>query len=285
VDGYEMAVESRAYPLFRYDPDQGVTFSECVSLEGNPEIEAEWPTYTLAYKEEDGAEQKMQLPMTFADFALGEGRFAKQFRKAPPDTWNDDMVPLAEFLKFDADERDGKFPYIWAVDKKQRLMRVLVSAELVNACEERQHFWQQLKDVAGLNAPTVDEAAIAEQARAELLGQISASLANFGTAIPAAASPGAAPSAAPAKVAEGFDAVWIDTPECTACDECTKLAPKAFAYNEDKKAVVIDPKGTTFANIVKAAEKCTAGIIHPGTPWNMNEPGIDKLIARAAKFN
>ena len=25
--------------------------------------------------------------------------------------------------------------------------------------------------------------------------------------------------------------------------------------------------------------------IHPGTPWNMGEPGVEKLMARAAKFN
>jgi pyruvate-ferredoxin/flavodoxin oxidoreductase len=283
VERSKLAVESRAYPLFRYDPDQGVTFSECVSLEGNPEMEADWPTYSLAYVDEEGAEQKMDLPMTFADFALGEGRFAKQFRKAPPDTWNDDMMMLGDFLKLAADEREGKFPYIWAVDKKRQLMRVIVSQELVNSCEERQHFWQQLKDVAGVNAPAVDEAAIAAQARAALLGEISASLANFGTA-----TPFAAPAAAPVQVSGGEgnnDSVWIDTPECTACDECTKLAPKVFAYNGDKKATIVDPHGTTYANLVKAAEKCTAGIIHPGMPWNMAEPGIDKLIARAAKFN
>ncbi len=281
----KLAVESRAYPLFRYDPDLGTTFSECVSLEGNPDMDAAWPTYALSYKDEEGNEKKMDLPMTFADFALGEGRFAKQFRKAPPETWNDDMVLLADFLKLDADERDGKFPYIWAVDKKQRLMRVIVSAEMVNSCEERQQFWLQLKDVAGLNTVAVDEAAIAEKARAELLGEIAASLASFGTGIPVATVAAATPAAGPVKGADGFDAVWIDTPECTACDECTKLAPKAFVYNDDKKAVVVDPKGTTFANIVKAAEKCTAGIIHPGSPWNMSEPGIDKLVARAAKFN
>jgi pyruvate-ferredoxin/flavodoxin oxidoreductase len=285
VERSKLAVESRAYPLFRYDPDQGVTFSECVSLEGNPEMDAEWPVYALEYKDEEGNVQKMELPMTFADFALGEGRFAKQFRKAPQETWNDDMVLLADFLKLDANDRDGKFPFIWAVDKTQRLMRVIVSQELVNSCEERQHYWQQLKDVAGLNVPEVNEAAIAEQARAELLGQISASLASLGGGMPVAAGAAAPAAAAPAKSADGYESVWIETPECTACDECTKLAPKAFAYNADKKATVIDPRGTTFANLVKAAEKCTAGIIHPGTPWNTGEAGLEKLIARAAKFN
>jgi pyruvate-ferredoxin/flavodoxin oxidoreductase len=286
VEQSRLAVESRAYPLFRYNPDLGVTFSECVSLEGNPDMDAEWPSYSLAYKDEDGNERKMELPMTFADFALTEGRFAKQFRKAPPETWNDDMVQLAEFLKLSTDDREGKFPYIWAVDRKQRLMRVIVSQELVNSCEERQHFWQQLKDVAGLNKAEVDVEAIAEKARAELLGKISASLANFGAGIPVAAPAGAAPvSAAPAPGPDGYEPVYIDTPECTACDECTKLAPKTFAYNDDKKAYVINPQGTKYADLVKAAEKCTAGCLHPGTPWNMNEPGLDKLIARAAKYN
>jgi pyruvate-ferredoxin/flavodoxin oxidoreductase len=229
----------------------------------------------------------MELPMTFADFALTEGRFAKQFRKAPPETWNDDMVLLADFLKLETDDRDGKFPYIWAVDKKNRLMRVMVSQELVNSCEERQQFWRQLKDVAGLNKTEVDLEAIAEQARAELLGKISASLANFGSGI-AVDAPVSVSGSAPVASAggpDGYEPVYIDTPECTACDECTKLAPKVFAYNDEKKAIVINPQGTKFADLVKAAEKCTAGCLHPGTPWNMSEAGIDKLIARAAKYN
>ncbi|HQN52454.1 MAG TPA: thiamine pyrophosphate-dependent enzyme, partial [Phenylobacterium sp.] len=81
VEQSKLAVESRAYPLFRFNPDAGVTFSECVSLEGNPDLDAEWPEYTLQYVDEAGDKQQMTLPMTFADFALTEGRFAKQFRK------------------------------------------------------------------------------------------------------------------------------------------------------------------------------------------------------------
>ena len=82
-----------------------------------------------------------------------------------------------------------------------------------------------------------------------------------------------------------YEPVWIESPECTACDECVTLAPKTFVYNDQKLAVVINPKGSKFADIVKAAEKCTASCIHPGTPWNMSEPGVEKLMARAVKFN
>jgi pyruvate-ferredoxin/flavodoxin oxidoreductase len=278
----KMAVESRAFPLFRYDPDLGDTFSECTTLEGNPSLDADWPSYKLDYVDEQGP-QSMTLAMTFADFALSEGRFAKQFKKAAPDSWNDDQVLLADFLKLSEDERDGKFPFIWTVDKKNRLVRVLVSAEMVKSCEERQQFWQQLRDVAGINRPAVDEAAIAARIRAELIQQVTASL---GGAVSAAPAAGAAPvAAAPAAASGGHDAVWVDSPECTACDECMNINGKIFGYNDQKKAVVLNPTAGTFLDIVKAAEKCTAGIIHPGSPWNPAEANVDKLVARAAKFN
>ncbi len=35
-------------------------------------------------------------------------------------------------------------------------------------------------------------------------------------------------------------APWLDTDQCTACDECTKLNPKIFAYNANKKAYIKD---------------------------------------------
>jgi pyruvate-ferredoxin/flavodoxin oxidoreductase len=78
--------------------------------------------------------------------------------------------------------------------------------------------------------------------------------------------------------------VWIETPDCTTCDECVDIAPAMFKYDDDKKAIVIDPTAGTFEQIVRSAEKCTAVIIHPGTPWNPDEPNLEKLIKRAEKF-
>jgi pyruvate-ferredoxin/flavodoxin oxidoreductase len=184
----KLAVESRAYPLFRYDPDAGETFSECVSLEGNPSPDADWPAYALDYVDEDGAKARMDLPVTFADFAATEARFGKHFRKAPPETWNDAMIPLAELLAMAPNERGGRFPYIWATDPKGRLMRLIVAEELVRASDERRQFWRQLKDVAA-PAP-VEESAVAERVRADLLQRISASLGLTATAAPAAAGGG-----------------------------------------------------------------------------------------------
>ena len=94
--------------------------------------------------------------------------------------------------------------------------------------------------------------------------------------------PGGARGAAPA--AGGYEPVWIETPECDACDECTKINPKIFAYNDNKQAVVINPQGGSFKDIVRAAEKCSVSCIHPGTPFNPNEKDLDKLVKRAEKY-
>ncbi|MBP6764835.1 MAG: pyruvate ferredoxin oxidoreductase, partial [Rubrivivax sp.] len=294
VDQSKLAVESRAYPLFRFDPDAGQTFSECVSLEGNPAPDLDWPVYALNHVDETGAPQRLDLPVTFADFAATEGRFGKQFRKAPMETWNDNMLPLADLLQLDADERSGRFPYIWAVDGKKRLMRLIVSEELVRACEERLQFWRQLKDVAARPGAEADTVAIAERVRADLMQRISASLGLSGSdagtpalalSAPAAPAASAAPGAAASSPAGSHEPCWVESPECSACDECTTLAPGAFAYNGQRQAIVINPKGAKYADLVKCAEKCTAGCLHPGTPWNPAEPGLDKLVARAAKYH
>jgi len=171
----KLAVESRAYPLFRYDPDAGKKLDECFDLEGNPAPDADWPTYTLKY-EQAGSEKEMELPMTFADFAITEVRFRKHFRLAPQDTWNDDMVPLAEFLDLDDDDREGKYPFIWSVDKKRHLTRLLVAKPIVESCEDRRDFWTMLRSLAGMDKPVISRDQIAGEVRREIAGKITSRL-------------------------------------------------------------------------------------------------------------
>jgi len=139
--------------------------------------------------------------------------------------------------------------------------------------------------VAKVTAGAIDESAIVEKARAEILAHLTASLVGLGSGGVPAESAAPTPASPVAAAADGYESVYIDTPECSACDECTTIAPKAFVYNDQKLAIVVNPQGAKFADFVKAAEKCTSGCLHPGTPWNMNEPGIEKLMARAAKYN
>lgn len=89
----------------------------------------------------------------------------------------------------------------------------------------------------------------------------------------------------PATPALSFDEPWIDTPLCTSCNDCTNLNPLLFLYNEDKQALLGDLNAGTYAQLVEAAELCPADCIHPGKPWNPDEPGLDELIERAIPYN
>ncbi|MCA9758953.1 MAG: 2-oxoacid:acceptor oxidoreductase family protein [Candidatus Eisenbacteria bacterium] len=291
----KLAVESRAYPIFRYDPDAGKTPEECFDLEGNPSIDVDWPTYKLKYKE-GSRDREMELPMTFADFALTEVRFRKHFRMAPQDTWNENMVPLAEFLDMAADEREGLFPFVWSVDKKNHLIRLLVSKSIVESCEDRRDFWIQLRALAGIRAEECSRDELETQVRNDVVGRIAAGLMQWAggeggaslATLPAAAptnGAAAAPAGAAPADANGYMAPWIDTDQCTSCDECIKINNKVFAYNASKKAFIQNPDGGSYKDLVKAAEKCTARVIHPGLPKARTEKDIDKWIARGEKFN
>lgn len=292
----KLAVESRAYPIFQYNPDKGIKIGEALDISGNPSIEKIWPSYQLKYIE-SGREKSMEVAMTFADFAITEARFRKHFRKVPRDAWNENMLPLVEFLELAEQEREGKFPFIWAVDRKQQLSRVLVAKPMVDSCEERRDFWILLRDLAGVEIGKPDEEAVKNQIRAEVVGKIAQGLMKLAGdggdgLVDLAIGNGASAAAAPAEATNGKASVngesmapWIETEECTSCDECTKINPKIFAYNAGKKAFIKDPKGGPYQDLVKAAEKCTAGVIHPGLPLNKTEKDIEKWVVRGEKFN
>ena len=64
---------------------------------------------------------------------------------------------------------------------------------------------------------------------------------------------------------------------------CAFVMPSV--YNDDRQAIIADPKAGPYADLVEAAELCPARCIHPGKPLDASEPGLDDLIARAEPFN
>lgn len=156
-----LALESRAFPFLTYDPDAGATFADCLSLDGNPAADERWPTYTLEVVGENGAVERLQLPLTIADWAATEGRFKKHFRSLPRDEWNADLISFAEYLDLPADAREGKTPFIHVADRERRLGRLAVSQEIVRLAEDRLLFWSQLRQLAGAEvaAPVRDRVA------------------------------------------------------------------------------------------------------------------------------
>jgi pyruvate-ferredoxin/flavodoxin oxidoreductase len=355
-----LALESRAFPFLVYDPDAGSSVADCLNLEGNPAIDDVWPTYTLEYTDDAGATQKMEMPLTIADWAATEARFKKHFKPADIAEGAEAFVRFADFIALTPEARAGKTPFIYTVAADKKLTKLTVSHEMVQLATDRLLFWSQLKELAGLRISDEirDSITTALQAdyevkmsalRAEYEAKISELKARYPKLIArrlaegllgagnrnrtvaellesAEKFPGLEPldfdgwsparaadalerepvngngavaavsvtDVAPAAVAVadpveaedefGIEA-YIETDRCTSCNECTNLNNRMFAYNANKQAYIKDIKAGTFAQLVTAAERCPALLIHPGTPVNPNEKDLEKWITRAEPFN
>ncbi|MEE8396684.1 MAG: hypothetical protein V3S29_11560 [bacterium] len=334
----ELALASRAFPQFVYDPERAADFVSCLDLSENPELEQVWPVRPLAYQGEGGEPETVERPFTFADFAAGEPELAAHFSPLPESDGADGAVPLAEFLGLTADRRKGKTPYILSVDGQKKLVRLVPSQSMVAQTADKMHLWHTLQELGGIRNPFVQaaeqravqrlseekEQALSTQ-KTELEAQfagrekavVAAAMKNLALKLtgmapvgaslegPPAVAPQAAqtPSAdaasataqpapaveAPAPAAEEAPAAvselpWIEPKLCTTCDECTTINKKIFVYNSDKKATIKDPRGGPFRDIVKSAEKCSSGAIHPGMPLDPNEKDLEKWIKRAEPF-
>lgn len=69
----KLAVQSRAFPVFMYDPDAGPTMKSRFNLTGNPNVDRDWAWVK-------GADGNM-TELNFLDWAKTEGRFKKHFDK------------------------------------------------------------------------------------------------------------------------------------------------------------------------------------------------------------
>jgi pyruvate-ferredoxin/flavodoxin oxidoreductase len=155
-----------------------------------------------------------------------------------------------------------------------------------------------LKAIAGVRSAAGDDRrSVEERARRDVVARIAqglmqwasgdgeAPLVELGELPPPGDDTAAAGNDAVDSAGGDYVAPWIETEECTACDECININSAMFAYNEAGKAVITDAKAGSYQDLVKAAEKCTAQVIHPGLPGDRSAPDIERWIARGEKYN
>ncbi|WP_133513027.1 4Fe-4S binding protein [Candidatus Thiosymbion oneisti] len=177
-----LAVATRTFPLFRYDPKADGVFGTRIELGANPEPLATWergsiqptdrhPASTAAKEAtlpEDGA-------MTPAHWALGEARFRHWFQPLAEDAA--DPLPLDAYLELSESERRGRTPYVSQGQPQRDPARYQVAPELVAVCQERRDAWRLLQELAGLVTPFTErvrreaEEQVAAERQAELAAQ------------------------------------------------------------------------------------------------------------------
>ena len=156
----QLAVASRTLPLFRYDPRIEGVFGSRISLDGNPA-----PDQSLAQGEDD------ENPLTLADWALGQERFASQFEPLADDAAS--PTPLHEWLQLDAKGRKGKTPYVATGDGEDE-QRFAVSQALADTAVQCLANWQTLQELAGVVTPFTEK--LEQEIRAQLADEHQAAL-------------------------------------------------------------------------------------------------------------
>ncbi len=271
-----LAVESRMHPLFVHDPRRGDDLAQRFSIEGNPDQDQTWTTSTLEHLDENGQLQLLTTPLTPAEFALGEVRFKKQFRKLAAD--QEGAVPIDEFVALPNAARAGKVPFIYATDGKRRLIKLACAPAIVALVEDRRRYWHTLQYLSGLRQAELssqfngelaelrgkyEEALAARETTLDSLARAMSDLASssrapvgsfagpapvtgFGTI----ASPATASSAGSTAVLD--KPVWLDPadePLCNDCGTCYQELPQLF----EKTKMVIDGEARTIARMIPGA--------------------------------
>ena len=284
------AMSSRAFPAFSYDPGRGPDIATRFSLENNPQPEVDWPLEFLTYADQDLQAVTEELAFTFVDFLLADRRHARHFAVIPRAQWGEGLVTARQWLESPPADAATGLPYVLAVDDADLLCRVVVDERMMRAAQRCREAWHRLQELGGIHDSRAEallarEKALWEQARAV---EVAALAPADNPAAPgeqppvAAAIPGTA--AAEDEAAPDPDKAYIETLRCSSCNECTLASPKMFAYDQNKQAYIADLKAGTYRQLVEAAESCQVSVIHPGKPWNPDEPGLDELIERARPF-
>ncbi len=269
-----MAVESRMHPLFVHDPRRGPTMHDWFSIDGNPDADKNWTTTTLEYLDDEGGLQLLTTPLTPAEFALGEVRFKKQFRKVRPDE-DTKAVPIDEYVELPPDQRAEHLPFVYATDEDRHLIKVACSHSIVSLVEDRRRYWQTLQYLSGVHEAQLnalhredieelrsryEEAATARESSLDEIARAMSELATSSRAPAAAGIPGMpmagastpAPAEAAPAPAEAKGPIWLDTADealCNDCGTCYQELPQFFA----KTTVVIDGEARVIARMIPAA--------------------------------
>ncbi len=284
-----LAVESRMNPVFVHDPRRGSTLHDWFSLDGNPDIAKTWTNTDLAYRDDAGELQLMTLPLTPAEFALGETRFRKQFKRLPADL-DGVAVRMDEYVELGRDEQAARVPFVFATDENQKLIKVQCSHSIVALVKDRRRYWHILQYLSGAHEAKLtslhqtdladlrsryEEAMRERESSIDSIAEAMSSLASTSRApvgagvgsapvgrTARAGMPAAPPAAAPAPGAVGTvgavgaappDApvhlAEVDIPKCNDCGTCYQELPQLF----EPHSMLIDGAVQKVARMIPGA--------------------------------
>src|SRR3989304_5902035 len=88
------AMESRAFPAFSYDPSAGANWAARFYLDGNSQVDLDWPIPGFAYEDEAHQKVSEDQAVTLVDFFASDRRYARHLARVPREKWNGSMIAV-----------------------------------------------------------------------------------------------------------------------------------------------------------------------------------------------
>lgn len=161
------AIESRITPLYRYNPEAGLSFSERFQLSMNPQPQTQWPVHTIYCRDEENQRQEFISEFTFAHFAATDPAYRANFQIIERGAWADDQIRLYRYLNEINNLQPNVIPYIQIIDEEGEIQRAVITRPLAFACWQRILSWRNLQERAGIRNIFVEKARSQAQSEAE----------------------------------------------------------------------------------------------------------------------
>ena len=293
------AVESRAFPPFSYDPLAGDNLAARFSLENCPQPEDDWPVEPFEYADEEWQRVTERAGVHLCRLRAVRPAPRRAFRpRAQGALERRACGPSPNGSRSTRRRWPNAFPTFGPSTRDDVLHRVLVDARLIGAVRRCRTLWHRLREQGGIHNSHAEQLLAREKAawEAEKQRQIdelkaaatpmasgeARSQAGERRRVPLSrrspprrprtspptrrTRPGSRPRAAPAATNASSST--------TRCSSTTRTSRRISATS--RRAPIV--------RLVEAAESCQVSIIHPGKPFNPNEPGLDELVERAKAF-
>lgn len=138
VEQAALAVGSRAWPLFTFDPSRPGVFGSCLDISHNPDPTSLWALDTAG------------APITPVHWAASERRFAGEFQALEPTAPS--PTPVADFLDPARSDRAGRTPTI-EIETAGHREKLRVGPALAADALDRTRLWRTLQELSGAVTP------------------------------------------------------------------------------------------------------------------------------------
>ncbi len=260
-----IALESRAFPLFEFNPS-GDSWAEKFAVDRNPDPEESWGS-TVLEADRDGELVSLRVPFTFAGFLFCDSRWNDLFRWVGPEMWHDSMTPVDEYLQSNETDESSLVPFLWVADHDGFLGRVVPRQCVIRAMRFSLERWRTLQDLGGVNSSLAARAVEAAKERFEkekkeaiaavesrynaelqrttgelargIVSNIAAGLLGLQTAAPSQSGPSSAPAPAAAPSAEGASVPTAQT-DTSPIEDGEAAVDKASDDEDAEETLTLD---------------------------------------------